>query len=299
MYPCLLLSLYIYVCVYIRYFIPEDGDLEVQPNVFLAPKPRQPGAPPTLGEIKQAFPLPGRYHFRFKSPLVPGADRDSNKSIAVWMDCTDDRQPVPIWQSQIVAKITRLGVEDDDEEDDDDDEDFRRPTPVSSTPATQQQQQYQQPHQSPNHQQQSANHAAAPAAPSFDLFDGPSTHAPAPASHGYGNSGSSSGSMGGLFDSSPSVIAAAPASGGASLLDMNFQQHDQQHQPPHADFLGMTSAPSPPVSGNFGGFNMQQQQQRPAQQQLRSNSSFDSFGGNNTSSSQGNGAFGDLGTPWK
>jgi DIX domain len=279
-----------------RYFIPEDGDVEIQPNVFLAPKPRQPGYPPTLGEIKQAFPLPGRYHFRFKAPLMAGSDRDKG-SMAVWMDCTNDRQPVPVWQSQIIAKLTRIGVEEDDDDDDDDD-DFRRSTPTATSAPQQQHQappppQQQQP---PPQMQHTPVTAAAPAAASFDLFDGP-THAPAPASHGYSMEGS--GSMGGLFDSH---VSAAPVSSGgsASLFDLNYQQPAVSSSAVHSDFLGMTSAPSPPVSGNYGGYGMQQppqppQQQRPPQQQqqLRSNGSFDSFG------KSGGGAFGDLGTPWK
>lgn len=270
-----------------RYFIPEDGDLEVQPNVFLAPKPRQQGYPPTLAQVKQSFPLPGRYHFRFKSPLVPGGDRDKG-SIAVWMDCTDDRQPVPAWQSQIVAKVTRIGVEEED--DDDDDEDFQRPSPQAASaaaPVPQQQVQQTPPTPAP---------PAPAAAPSFDIFDGP-THTPAPASREF------SGSMGSLFDTNvtTSVSAASSSGSGPSLLDMNYQQHPPKHPQAHSDFLGMTAAPSPPVSGNFN-YGMlqppppQQQQQRPAQpqQQSRSNGSFDSFGSHN----QG-GAFGDLGTPWK
>ena len=119
-----------------RYFIPEDGDNEFQPNIFLAPKSRQQGYPPTLGQIKQSFPLLGRYHFRFKTSLVPGGnsgtDSSSKNHLAVWMDCIDDNIPVPVWQSQIVAKITRIGVEEEDD-DDDDDEDFRRPTTHSTS----------------------------------------------------------------------------------------------------------------------------------------------------------------------
>ena len=94
-----------------RYFVPEDGDSEAHPNVFLAPKAAHPGAPPTLGQIRGAFPLPGSYHFRFKSPLVPGADRDKS-SMAVWMDCTDDRQPVATWRGTIIAKVTRISADD-------------------------------------------------------------------------------------------------------------------------------------------------------------------------------------------
>jgi len=96
----------------IKYFLPEDGDNEENPNVFLAPKPSRPGYPPLLGQIKDTFPLPGSYHFRFKTALVPGTDRDKH-AVAVWMDCVEDSKPVPVWQNSIVAKVTRLGFEEE------------------------------------------------------------------------------------------------------------------------------------------------------------------------------------------
>jgi hypothetical protein len=86
--------------------------MEDQPNVFLAPKPAQPGFSPKLGEIRQAFPLPGKYHFRFKSPLVPGSDRDKD-CVPVWMDCVDDNQHVAVWRGGIFAKVTRISMDAD------------------------------------------------------------------------------------------------------------------------------------------------------------------------------------------
>eukprot|EP00985_Skeletonema_marinoi_P011346 scaffold5388_cov66-Skeletonema_marinoi.AAC.1 len=91
------------VIIFILYSIPHlndlishvhDGDNEENPNVFLAPKPSRPGYPPLLGQIKDTFPLPGSYHFRFKTALVPGTDRDKH-AVAVWMDCVEDSKPVP------------------------------------------------------------------------------------------------------------------------------------------------------------------------------------------------------------
>jgi len=276
----------------ISYFIPEDGDIETQPNVFLAPKPRQQGYPVTLGQVKQAFPLPGRYHFRFKSPVVPGTDREKG-ALAVWMDCTDDRQPVLTWKSQIVAKVTRIGIEEDD--DDDDDEDFRRPSPQAqqqqSAPPPQQRQPPQQQHSTPP--------PPAPAKqPSFDLFDAAAPAPSAPAAGGGGTGDLLGG--GGHNNHHP---PAAPNSG--SLLDMDFPQQ-QSSSAHHADFLGMTSGPSPPVSGNLNHnsnnnpYGQQPQQPRQQMNHNHRSGSFDSFGsGNNTnnSNSQG-GAFGGLGTPW-
>jgi hypothetical protein len=308
-----------------RYFIPEDGDSELQPNVFLAPKPRQQGHPPTLGQVKHAFPLAGRYHFRFKTPLVPGGDREKG-AMPVWMDCVDDRQPVPVWRSTVVAKVTRIGVEDDDDEDD---EDFgmrsSAPAPAPVPPPQQQQQQRQQPAPVP---------APAPAhEPSMDFFggSGPSPTSSTPvqpvsrsSSHGGGSSHS-----GNLLDGHT-----PPAGGGGdnSLFDMGTPYGGSQHHS-HNDFLGMTSTPtpSPPVSGNSAHFNQQsygrpqqppqhqqqqhqqqqhqqqqnqqhqqqqnQQQQQNHQQQQPNNNVFDGFG--NQQGNQQQGAFGGLGTPWK
>merc|ERR1711920_792920 len=111
----------IYSCIImtsIRYFIPDDGDTEDEPNVFLAPK--CPSAP-KLADIKSSFPLPGKYHFRFKINL--GGDN----GLAVWMDCVDDRKPVPMYRNNmIIAKVTRISADDfsDDEDYDDDDDDM-------------------------------------------------------------------------------------------------------------------------------------------------------------------------------
>ena len=269
----------------IRYFIPEDGDLEMQPNVFLAPKPRHAGSPPSLGQVKDSFPLPGQYHFRFKAPLTPGGDRDKG-AMAVWMDIVDDREPVPTWKNGIVCKVTRVSMEDDEDDDDDDD----------------------------HHH----NHVAAPA-------PAPQRQQPARAPPSHANSVASTGSHGSIDDlfGSPPAPAPAPsaaASGGGSLLDFN----DHAPAVPasssggsaggHHDFLGMSAPPShssvtpAPASGGYpgsaptsGGYpgnpNMfqqqQQQQQAPPQQQQQS------FNSGYSQQQQQGGAFGGLGTPWK
>lgn len=196
-----------------RYFIPEDGDEEAHPNVFLAPKPRQQGAPPTLRAVRDAFPLPGQYHFRFKSPLYPGADREKG-AMAVWMDVTQDQQPVPTWKTGIVAKVTRISMEEDE---DDDDEDFvRTPAPIPQ----QQQQHHAPPSQAP------ASHASSIGSNDhLDILGGASL-----------NSGATNGN--GLFDSQP---PSAPASGG-SLLDFGASPPATAPSA-HADFLGMSLPP--------------------------------------------------------
>lgn len=269
----------------IRYFIPEDGDNELQPNVFLAPKPRQSGMPPTLGQVKSAFPLPGRYHFRFKTPLAPGGDREGGKNaVAVWMDCVEDRQPIPVWKNTVIAKVTRVGVEDE-EDDDDDDSDFGTSARASTASAP-------RPAPAPAAQQQ----PPPPQEPMLDIFDGPApavTHS-APTSNN-------------LFDT-PN-----PASG-ASLLNMDAGGY--HGAPSHGaanDFLGMTSTPSPHQQQYPGGqtpgyppqqqqmqtpgypHHQQQQQQRPPSAPHSGNNAFDSFG--NQQGNQQQGPFGNL--AWK
>jgi hypothetical protein len=49
---------------YIQYFIPQDGDSEDHPNVFVV---RKPPKSLTAADIQAAFPLPGQYLFRAKT----------------------------------------------------------------------------------------------------------------------------------------------------------------------------------------------------------------------------------------
>lgn len=222
----------------IKYFIPEDGDSEVQPNVFLAPKPRQQGYPPTLAELKSAFPLPGRYHFRFKSPLVPGADREKS-AMPVWMDCTDDRQYVPTWRNTIVAKVSRVGIEDDD---DDDDEDFQRPAAAPTA-------QVRAPAPAPPPQAPAAapRPSPPPTQPSVDFFGMGTT--------GSGTQSTTPASANLLDGGAPQ---AAPAQD--NLFDMNYTGTGNTGSAPSSgqhDFFGMSGTTTPPVSG----YHNQQQQQ--------------------------------------
>jgi len=259
----------------IRYFIPEDGDSEFSPNVYLTPKKTgaQSGSSfaPRLGDIKQSFPLPGRYHFRFKTALVPGTDRDK-MAIPVWMDCIDDNQYVGVWRNSIVAKVTRIGVEEDDDDSDFEVQDFPTtatttttsknmmngnassvtPTPVSH-------------HSSAAPSPNSSQHGAAEEK-LLDVFDDPSVSTTPPTSAHT--------STGNLLDVDPTP-APKPAGGGreGSLLDMDTHvynstpEHSTQTTTHHNDFLGMTAhAPAPAhTATNMGGYTPQQPQQQQPQ----------------------------------
>ena len=48
--------------VLVFYIVPNDGDEVSTPNCFFLMRPK--GAPLTLRDIKQQFPIPGTYHFR-------------------------------------------------------------------------------------------------------------------------------------------------------------------------------------------------------------------------------------------
>ena len=187
--------------------------------------------------------------------------------MTVWMDLVNDADPIPTWKNGIVAKITRISMEDDD----DDDDDFPAPTPAA-TPAA-------NPRAPPSHQSSMASQGSSD---HLDIFDGASPGVTAnPASNAAPN----------LFD----TPAAAPASGG-SLLDMNESYASTQPgSSAHADFLGMT-APTPqraqpgyPAAGNPNMYPGQQQQRPPQQQQQNT---FNNY-------ATQHGPFGGLGTPWK
>jgi hypothetical protein len=143
--------------------------------------------------------------------------------MAVWMDSINDSDLIPTWKNAVIAKVTRISMEDED----DDDDDFHAPAaapapvpvPVPSNPRA-----------PPSHQSSMASQGSSE---HLDIFDGPAPVSSTPAPAATGN----------LFD----THAAAPASGG-SLLDMN-DNYGRQAQPAastaHADFLGMTATAAP------------------------------------------------------
>jgi hypothetical protein len=222
----------------IRYFVPEDGDVEDHPNIFLLPKSQHSGFSPKLREIKENFPMPGAYHFRFKSPLIPGSDREKN-AVSVWMDCVNDDQHVGVWRNTIVAKVTRISMGNDDFE-------YGHTTaaqPAAVAPQRTSVKQNTAPQRRPQPAPTSAPQRVTqtpPVAPSDNLLgledNNNSNHSrppPAPASNGS------------LLDMDNHH--AAPSSGEGSLLDMHAApasyNSNVQASNSHDDFLGMTSTP--------------------------------------------------------
>mmetsp|Transcript_40198 Transcript_40198/g.93437 ORF Transcript_40198/g.93437 Transcript_40198/m.93437 type:complete len:173 (-) Transcript_40198:133-651(-) len=84
--------------VLIYYHLPEDKDEVDIPNAFPVLKP---GGGIRLQDVRAKFPLPGKYHFRFKTRL-------GDSSSALWMDMTSEDSQVPTFEGRIVAKVTRL-----------------------------------------------------------------------------------------------------------------------------------------------------------------------------------------------
>lgn len=97
------------------------------------------------------------------------------------MDCTDDRQPVPSWKGTVVAKVTRIGVEEEEDTEHFDEREFQ----AAETRAPQQQQ-YQPNKDNNNNNMDLFGHGAnaqpppTPQQPNLDIFAGTT-----PASHDF------------------------------------------------------------------------------------------------------------------
>ena len=80
----------------IYYVIPEDDDDFEHPNVFAIHKSVK---QLTIGEVVEAFPLPGVYHFRFKTAFM---------KTFVWEDGVDMGSIVPTYKGGVSLKVSRL-----------------------------------------------------------------------------------------------------------------------------------------------------------------------------------------------
>ncbi|KAF1321106.1 Cmgc/mapk protein kinase, partial [Globisporangium splendens] len=111
----------------LNYFIPEDGDSSDHLNVVPLPRVEQlklqhvkkvrqllyPCVAKTLLRMTlcynfvcargvQVFPLPGQFHFRFKTPF---------EGTYVWLDVVDDSDAVPDFNGLVISKIARVQSE--------------------------------------------------------------------------------------------------------------------------------------------------------------------------------------------
>lgn len=81
----------------IRYFLPEDKDIEDKPNAFMLYKPIN---EVRLSDIRENFPLPGEYHYRFKFEL--------KAKKAVWLDFNKEDAKMPVYDGKIIIKVNRI-----------------------------------------------------------------------------------------------------------------------------------------------------------------------------------------------
>lgn len=79
----------------LNYFVPEDGDTSDHLNVVPLPRVEQ----LRLQHVKKCFPLPGDFHFRFKTAF---------EGTYVWLDVVNDADPVPDFNGLVIAKIARV-----------------------------------------------------------------------------------------------------------------------------------------------------------------------------------------------
>jgi len=96
--------------VLVRYEVQNGDDADREGAAFPLPTPAAGGrlAPSiTVGHVRAHFPMPGRYHFRFKAALPDGVGGDF-----VMVDLADT-DTVPMYRSEICLKALRLPAEAD------------------------------------------------------------------------------------------------------------------------------------------------------------------------------------------
>jgi len=86
----------------VHYFIPNDDDDVKQLNAFRISKSVE---SLRLRDVRSEFPLPGRYHFRFKL---------KHDGAFVWIDVTNENSAVPQYEGKITCKVLRISWDDTD-----------------------------------------------------------------------------------------------------------------------------------------------------------------------------------------
>ena len=177
------------------------------------------------------------------------------------MDCVDDSEPVPVWQNSIIAKVTRIGLEDDES-----DEEFagagvsREESNVSAASV----------HSTTQPKPRVTETASTQSMHSSDSLLGAFDDHPAPAPAASAASSVHSNSENLLDVDSHHKIPPAPTSGG-SLFDMDnlgSQRSSGANSPAseHNDLLNMAAPTHPSNHGGPMPVQPMQQQGRPPQQ---------------------------------
>ena len=87
----------------VYYFVPEDAESGKQMNCFIV---RRPANSITLRQLREDFPLPGEYQFRFEYHY-------QSSSCKVWLDLPSEESLVPLTEGEIRVKATRLSWSND------------------------------------------------------------------------------------------------------------------------------------------------------------------------------------------
>ena len=83
----------------VYYYIPEDREDPEKLNAFLIYKDIE---SLRIDDIKDNFPIPGQYYFRFKFKF-------ENKN--VWIDFNNPDAALPRYDGKVIMKVTRISWE--------------------------------------------------------------------------------------------------------------------------------------------------------------------------------------------
>mmetsp|Transcript_56796 Transcript_56796/g.164790 ORF Transcript_56796/g.164790 Transcript_56796/m.164790 type:complete len:445 (+) Transcript_56796:184-1518(+) len=86
--------------IIVRYEVQNGDDGERDLAAFPLPSA---SAALTLGHVRKSFPVPGRYHFRFKATSLDGGFGGY-----IWMDLANDAEVVPFFRGDICMKALRV-----------------------------------------------------------------------------------------------------------------------------------------------------------------------------------------------
>jgi hypothetical protein len=84
----------------VYYYLPEDRDESEKLNAFIIYKDRD----IKINDIKENFPLPGKYYYRFKFKF---------QEKIVWIDLGNPDANLPMFDGKIIMKVTRISWDED------------------------------------------------------------------------------------------------------------------------------------------------------------------------------------------
>ena len=84
------------------YYVPEDQEDGAEYNAFPIYKKLE---DIRLTDVRESFPIPGKYHFRFQHLY--------KHDMLVWLDLNNENCPLPTIEDQIIVKALRLSWKTD------------------------------------------------------------------------------------------------------------------------------------------------------------------------------------------